>query len=323
MDRSQSSRFRRQSETRQELRAVLGKSARRLFGTGVLAFAGIGLSQPALADITLDVGNGPVNVRVPTSYDGSTALPLVMLLHPLGTNGEITESYFHGITTLAEAQGFFLIAPDAPTSWAGIRYWKAMPWESSDALYLKNLIDAACDALVVDEQAIGVIGHSMGAVMGYRFASEYPERVSAVVSVSGAMVNPIVGGVPTGPVHVLEIHGTADDIIPYVGNFFTQGARATVMAWSGTAACAASAELAPDPLDLDIWLPGPETDVARWTSGCSPGGSGELWTINGGGHVPIPSASLSVEIVRWLSEHHGTAPGSGPLHGLSGRRRGR
>lgn len=292
--------LRRQGGLTKERRVALGRSARRTLGLAALALAAVSLAAPARADITLDTGHGPVNVRVPADYDGSQALPLVMLLHPLGTSGELTETYFHGLTSLAESQDFFLMAPDAPESWLGLRYWHVMPWETEDSIYLKTLLDAAVSQLNVAPGGIAVIGHSMGAVMGYRLASDYPGTVSAVVSLSGGMVNPLVGFAPQAPVHVLEIHGTADEIVPYEGNWFTQGARASVMQWVGAAQCGELEELVPEPMDMDFLLFGDETDVSRWSSGCNPNGSAELWTMRGAGHVPFPTADMSIEIVRWL-----------------------
>lgn len=303
MERSTRSRLRRQGAAVLERGVALGKTARRVTGWGAAALAALALTAPARADITLNEGHGPVRVRVPSSYDGSKPMPLIVLLHPLGTNGAITELYFNSLRALAETEGFLLMAPDAPDGFASFRFWKILPWQDEDSLYLRRLIDAACEELAVDENAISAVGHSLGGVMAYRLACDHPERISAVVSLAGAMLHEPVRHHPRSPVHVLQIHGTKDDLVYYEGSTFTQGARQSVLAWVGMAECGEAEEVAGEPLDLDLSLDGVDTDVMRWSFGCSPYGSGELWRINDGGHIPIPSATFGSNIWSWLRTH--------------------
>ena len=57
------------------------------------------------------------------------------------------------------------------------------------------------------------------------------------------------------------------------------------------------------PLDLDADLPGDETIVTKYITDCRPGGSAELWTIVGAGHVPNLSEHFSRYVVEWLLDH--------------------
>ena len=103
---------------------------------------------------------------------------------------------------------------------------------------------------------------------------------------------------------MLQIHGTADTVIAYEGGTFRRGepqhpgAMEGVAAWAAHNGCAVTGVDA-GTLDLD----GLETDVTRYTRGCKTGGSAEMWTINGGGHVPALSEHFSRLAVEWLLGH--------------------
>ena len=56
-------------------------------------------------------------------------------------------------------------------------------------------------------------------------------------------------------------------------------------------------------LDLVSTLPGTDTTVRRYTGGCKAGGSAELWTIEGGAHVPELSDHFTKLTVEWLLAH--------------------
>jgi polyhydroxybutyrate depolymerase len=66
--------------------------------------------------------------------------------------------------------------------------------------------------------------------------------------------------------------------------------------------CGATPDTSAPPLDLDRSLPGAETTVERWTS-CHPGGGAELWTIQGGMHVPALQTTWPQLVWSWLEAH--------------------
>ena len=47
-------------------------------------------------------------------------------------------------------------------------------------------------------------------------------------------------------------------------------------------------------------MPGAETNITRYPEGCAAGGAAELWTIVGGGHVPVLSASFDTLVLDFL-----------------------
>ena len=61
---------------------------------------------------------------VPRRYEGSEALPLVVLLHGYTASGAIQESYFQ-FQPLAQERGFIYVHPDGTTDGVGQKFWNA------------------------------------------------------------------------------------------------------------------------------------------------------------------------------------------------------
>src|SRR4029077_4012984 len=85
---------------------------------------------------------------------------------------------------------------------------------------------------------------------------------------------------PTRPVNVLDVHGTSDDTVPY------SVAGSSVQQWAANDHCGTTRTLGA-PVDLDSALAGKET-LTESVTGCPPGIAVDLWTIEGGGHLPMP-----------------------------------
>ena len=144
-----------------------------------------------------------------------------------------------------------------------------------DVAYLAGLIDAIKADYAVDDKRVYLFGHSNGGFMSYRMAHEHGGAIAAIASLAGADQSRSRPA-PPEPVHVLQIHGTADTVIPYEGGSLrgeaVPGAKAGVENWAAHNGCAA-AGVDSGALDLDGGLDGRETDVRRYTDGCRPGGS--------------------------------------------------
>ena len=138
--------------------------------------------------------------------------------------------------------------------------------------------------------------------MSYRTAHEYSDVIAGIASLAGAEAT-VAQAAPANPVHILQIHGTADGTIAYDGGDIQgnayPGAEETVSRWAGYNGCAAEG-LVTATLDLDSSLEGLETTVTRYNNGCQPGGSAELWTIADGAHIPQISSVFPEKVVEWL-----------------------
>jgi polyhydroxybutyrate depolymerase len=285
-----------------------------------LALALLALAAPATrahSTLFVDAGRGPVAVEVPDSYDPAAPIPLVVLLHGYGASGASIESYL-GFLPFVDTREFLFARPDGTIDSVGLRFWNAtnaccnfFGSAVDDSAYLSALIVQIETALAVDAKRIFLVGHSNGGFMSYRMACDHPDQIAAIASLAGACWASPAQCAPGQPVHVLQIHGTADSVIGYGGGSTPggtyPGAVASVEQWAAFDGCAFPGWPSPNPLDLVVGG-GSETSVVQYGSGCEAGGSGELWTMNGAGHSPSFNAAFVPAVLDWLYSHPKNEP---------------
>ena len=278
----------------------------------------VDMGPPDMAPSNALVRARPFQYDVPQNYSDATAVPLVILLHGYGANGYTQAAYF-GINTLVDKYGFLLAYPDGTKDTLQMRFWNATDaccdfggTGIDDVAYVNAIIDDMSAHYNVDKKRIFVTGHSNGAFMSHRFACDHAERVAAIGALAGDDWADETKCNPSEPVAVLQIHGDADESVPYlgapkgpgVGNGAQPSARESVAGWAKKNGCAAMpTDTSAPPLDLDAGLAGAETTVEKWT-GCKPDGAAELWTIKGGMHLPNFRQPVWPEALwGWLSAH--------------------
>jgi len=271
-------------------------------GGGGGADAGPGMTLPS------EVGTDerPARFVVPNAHDGTTALPLLVLLHGYSASGSAQDIYL-GVSNATRAGGFYLVIPDGTVDTSGNRFWNATPaccdfgdTGVDDVGYLMGLVDEV-EALV-PVRDVYFFGHSNGGFMSYRMACEHPDRISAIGSLAGSDFNAPCD--PSEAVSVLQVHGTMDGTIPYDGQPMAYPAAPDVVArWAGYAGCEDTVTTG-EPLDLETGIDGAETTVERRNTGCA-GADAELWTIVGGGHIPAfrTRDGFSARLLEWLDAH--------------------
>jgi polyhydroxybutyrate depolymerase len=258
-------------------------------------------------------GDRPVSVEIPASYDHRAEVPLVVVLHGHGASGFVQAAY-SGMRELVEEQGVLLIAPEGTIGSDDKQFWNATDaccdffnLEVDDSAYLRSVIDDVVNAYPVDPQRVYVFGHSNGGFMAHRLACDHAEAISGIVSIAGASFLNEDDCQPTQPVHVLQIHGTEDTVIDYNGGEtlierFYPGAKDTVSRWAQLNGCDIESAFA-GTLNLDSGVPGDETVRTSFSDGCDPGGSAELWTITGGGHIPSVTEDFVPQVIEYLFAH--------------------
>ena len=249
----------------------------------------------------------------PTGFDPSVKLPLVVMLHGYSSNARQEESYL-ALRTLVDSKHFFYAAPDGTVeaSANANRFWNATDaccnfYGSTvdDVAYLTAVIDDMSARYPVDPKRVFFIGHSNGGFMTHRMACERAGRIAAVLSLAGAQNNDATKCSPTEPVSVVELHGDADQTIQYGGGLINgvpyPSALTTITDWATKDGCSTTAADAGN-LDLVGNVPGNETNIQRF-AGC-PTGNVELWTIQGGGHIPYTwSSTFAPTVIDWLFAH--------------------
>jgi len=173
------------------------------------------LSGDSIEFLTHDGVERRYVLHVPTDLPAEGAVPLVLVLHGAGGVPEeiIAGS---GWNTLADERGLIVAYPAGEDEgWnAGACCGVAASEGNDDVGFLNALIAHLTGFAQVDPARVVVAGHSNGGMMAYRLACDPDTRVLGVASVAGTNM---AGCQPARPLSFLEIHGTADTIVPYDG----------------------------------------------------------------------------------------------------------
>lgn len=268
----------------------------------------------SIAPGTISVGPSarPASLVVPPAHDGSTRLPLVVLLHGYSASAAVQDAYF-GTSRAARVDGFYLLLPDGTPDTSGNRFWNAGACCDlgatgvDDVGYLTGLLDTVEATVPVDTSRVYFIGHSNGGFMSYRMACELGDRITALASLAGTEgVSQVCE--PSGAVSVLHMHGTLDATVLYSGGLLVGvpyiGAEAEVAAWRTRNGCSDTSG-ASGPHDYDTAILGPETDVTTWSS-CDEGSVVELWRMNASSHTPVVAGTGVRAMLDWLFARRGS-----------------
>jgi polyhydroxybutyrate depolymerase len=162
-------------------------------------------------------------VHLPAAAAGRR-LPVLIALHGAGGNGAAFE-LSTGFSVLADDEGFVAVYPDASGEHP---FWTINdhdPQAANDVLFISDLLDRVEQMACVDTTRVYATGVSNGGGMAARLACELSTRIAAIA--------PIAGGYksqppchPDRPVSVLEVHGTSDASVPYLGAAAAGGAGA-------------------------------------------------------------------------------------------------
>ena len=242
--------------------------------------------------------------------------PLIVSLHGFGGNSASHSVYFP-LHERVNSDGFALLLPTGSLDGEGSPFWN--PTDDcceggksgeDDVSYLTELVAAARE--VVELGPVYFFGYSNGGFMSHHMACRGLPGLRAVASLAGTsyVEDSSCEGAP--PVSVLHVHGTEDEVILFEGDetepdpksgerAFYAGARDMAMRWSEIAGCDWPED--PQPyatLDLDSYVPGPETQAFRLESGCAEGVSIELWVSAGSGHAPRYGDAFMDALLGWL-----------------------
>lgn len=175
-------------------------------------------SGRATGEFKLTVRQGGIvrdaTVHVPKAGTGRP-LAVVLAFHGAGGSGEEMADYSE-LTPLADHDHFIAVYPTA----AGARhFWTLNGRDASkpdDVGFIAALLKVLPRRVCMDPQRVYATGVSNG--------GGFAARVGCVLSSKVAAIAPVAGGYrsldpchPDRPVAVLEIHGTADPVVPYNG----------------------------------------------------------------------------------------------------------
>jgi polyhydroxybutyrate depolymerase len=247
----------------------------------------------------------PYGSAVPSAYDGSSELPLILALHGRGSTGP---QFVQGFGLLAGVdQQNVLLAYPTGQSILGASGWGAMsgvPGAPDDVTYLRAVIADMASRYRVDRTRVVVIGLSFGAFMANYFACHASDKITGIVSLAGSLPIAEEGGcVLARPISVSLVHGTDDPYVLYAGGPLpltgVEGKHPSApdlfTFWGNANGNGKAAEL--PARDLDATIDGAESTGMR-RSASSGNRSVTLWTVRGGGHVVRMTAETTWSVLN-------------------------
>jgi polyhydroxybutyrate depolymerase len=170
---------------------------------------------------------------VPNSYDGTSAVPLLLNFHGFG--GSASEFINDAdMRAEAEANSFILVYPQG-SCLNGASHWNPCPIDgdnkstADDVGFVEALVNEVSSQYAIDLERIYAAGYSNGGMMAYGLANYKSNLIAAIASVSGTMLDCI--GSTSHPIPVVHLHGTSDGVIPYDGSNDYSSVQNTLDYW--------------------------------------------------------------------------------------------
>jgi polyhydroxybutyrate depolymerase len=209
--------------------------------------------QPGNGTKTIQVGavTRSYVLHVPSSYDGSKPVSLLVDFHALSGSGaqQQASSPFPAVT---DPDGALMAFPTGLVGPSGSA-WNVGPCcvqNVDDVAFAKALVADVATTACIDPKRVYATGFSMGGGMAHFVACHAADVFAAVAPIAFDLLQENVGlCLPSRPITVIAFRGNVDPLVPYDGgpsavvpgmpvNFL--GALATFMKWAELDQCAGS-----------------------------------------------------------------------------------
>tara|TARA_B110000483_G_C18173596_1_gene534178 strand:- start:1122 stop:1835 length:714 start_codon:yes stop_codon:yes gene_type:complete len=148
---------------------------------------------------------------------------LIVQLHGVGSNKDDLFSFANELSS-----NFIVVSAQAPNeyymgfAWYNLQvsndgYWSDIPQAKASVEKIDQFIEYAINQYSTEPKVI-LMGFSQGAIMSIATALKYPEKIKAVVAMSGYYNGDIVAVDPNNllakKIPFFAVHGIQDDVIP-------------------------------------------------------------------------------------------------------------
>lgn len=237
-------------------------------------------------------------VYVPAAYTGNAAVPVVFNLHGY-TSNNLEQLFYGDFRPIADTANFLIVLPNGTLDNQGNRFWNTFLGNSTvdDVGFIRDLLDTLQANYNIDKNRVYSTGMSNGGFMSYSLSCQLNDRITAIASVTGSMIQSKLNACnPARPVPVMEIHGTADNTVPYNGSPASTfvAIPALVAKWVDLNNC--------NPMPIITQLPninttdGSTAERQLYTGG-DHGSTVEHYKVIGGGHT-WPGASINIGVTN-------------------------
>ena len=239
--------------------------------------------------------NRSYRLYIPAAYNGSVPVPLILNLHGFGSNA-LEQQLYSFFMPIADTANFLMVYPEGTTDAFGNQNWNSLGLSNVDDVgFLSALIDTLSVNYSLDLNCVYSTGMSNGGFMSYKLACNLGNKIAAIASVTGTMIwNEFNNCSPSHPTPVMQIHGTADNVVPYNGSFILVPVDTLVKSWAQKNNC--------DPIPVITMVPdidpndGCTAENYLFTNG-DQGSTVELYKVISGAHT-WPGAPVDIDVTN-------------------------
>lgn len=240
--------------------------------------------QTINATITHDGLTREYILYVPANYSTNTTTPLVLNFHGYTSNAS-DQMWYGDFRPISDTAGFIIAHPMGTKDNQGTTFWN-VGWSIEtvdDVGFISALIDSISSDYNIDQNRVYSTGMSNGGFMSYLLACQLSNKIAAIASVTGSM-NPgtLFSCQPQHPTPVMQIHGTADGVVPYNGANFSLHIDSAVKYWTDYNNCDQNPIVTSVP--NNSLLDGSTVTHYAYSNGNN-GVSVELFKVSMGGHT--------------------------------------
>lgn len=222
-------------------------------------------------------------VHVPPGYTGTTAVPLMLVIHGAHNTPGMVKSWSQ-MNPVADENGFVIAYPAGLDCWNSGVILPGCTAADDDVGFLLAVVSDVQSHACIDPKRVYAAGISNGSIMAQFMGCESADVFAAVAGVAGG-----VGGgcSPSRPISVFYVHGTEDSTVSY------SSARPNVTGWADRNGC--------DSTPMETYNMG--STVCETYGNCDEGVEVVFCTVSGMGHC-------------W-PEDTNCGPGGGPSFGVT------
>ena len=199
--------------------------------------------------------------------NGTNPAPVLVFFHGHNATGQMI--FRGGIKSDFGDQGYVVIAPNGtPIQGRQTRRWSGRDGsERDDVGFVLDVIEDAKTKANIDPDRIYVAGFSAGGSMAWLMACKEAAQFAGYVSISGALREPNdTTNCPSAPVKFLQIHGFADNQVPFEGRAIRDWHQGSL--WDSLALARTANQCRTHPDTIEI---GERFRCRDWNASCGEG----------------------------------------------------
>lgn len=197
-------------------------------------------------------------IHIPSSYDSNNPIPLIFCFHGYGSNASTIMSYTN-FNYVSDTASFIIVYPQG-TLLQGTTHWNVGGWTTASTIddvdFTANLLDSISNTYNIDHTRVYSTGMSNGGYMSFLLACQLSDKIAAIASITGSMTPQTYNTCnPQHPTPILQIHGTTDQTVPYLGDAtWTKSIDDILQYWVAYNNCNTSATISiiPDINQMDL-----------------------------------------------------------------------